>query len=111
MMTLTPSTILGILFFYFLHLSEGFKSYNLTSFISYWINQVWSKSEDGMNGLIKPKTLHKAQGGIKQHLDTLLVKERKFVEKQHLPSGQEYWSTGQTFKIVQRVFFFKNPFF
>jgi len=63
---------------------------NTINKIRYWINQVLSKSEDGMYGLIKPQTLHKAQSGIKQHLDTLLGKERQFEEKQHLPSGQEY---------------------
>ena len=43
-----------------------------------------------MYGLTKPRVLHKVQDKLKEHLTTLMNKERDYVEKEHLPSGHEY---------------------
>jgi len=68
----------------------GMDDITLINKLRYWMNQVLSKSEDGVYGLMKPTTLLQAQNGIMQHLKTLLNKKRDFVAKQALPPGQEH---------------------
>ena len=49
-----------------------------------------SKTEDGIMWLTQPKQLDTAQKGIRRNLEDLLERERKYEEKEHLPSGHEY---------------------
>ena len=63
---------------------------NTVNKLRYWTNQMLSKTEDGIMWLTQPKQLDTAQKGIRRNLEDLLERERKYEEKEHLPSGHEY---------------------
>ena len=63
---------------------------NTVNKLRYWVNQMLTKTEDGIMWLTQPKSLDTAQKGIKRNLEDLLERERKYEEKEHLPSGHEY---------------------
>ena len=67
---------------------------DLVNKIRYWMNTCLSKTEpDEMMRLTQTISLDKAQKGIKEAMETLLVKEREMVEKEGLSSGMEYRCT------------------
>ena len=64
---------------------------DLINKIRYWMNVCLSKTEpDQLMRLTQTISLDKAQKGIKEALEALLLSEREVVEKDGLPSGREY---------------------
>jgi ATP-dependent RNA helicase TDRD9 len=63
---------------------------NTVNKVRYWVNQMISKTEDGMMVLTQPRSLDEAQKGIRRNLEDLLERERKYEEKESLASGREY---------------------
>ena len=63
---------------------------NTINKLRYWVNQMLSKTEDGIFHLTQPKSLDCAQKGIKRNLEDLLDRERIFEDKESVPSGHEY---------------------
>ena len=63
----------------------------LVNKIRYWMNVCLSKTQpDQMMRLTQTISLDKAQKGIKEAMEGLLLSERKVVEKEGLSSGREY---------------------
>lgn len=68
---------------------------DLVNKIRYWMNVCLSKTEpDQLMRLTQTISLDRAQKGIKEALETLLLSERKVVEKEGLSSGREYRCIG-----------------
>jgi len=64
---------------------------DLVNKIRYWMNVCLSKTEpDQLMRLTQIISLDKAQKGIKEAMEVLLINEKKVVEKEGLPSGREY---------------------
>ena len=64
---------------------------DLVNKIRYWMNICLSKTEpDQLMRLTQTISLDKAQKGIKEAMEALLLSERKTVEKEGLSSGREY---------------------
>ena len=64
---------------------------DLVNKIRYWMNVCLSKTEpDQLMRLTQVISLDKAQKGIKEALEMLLLSERKVVKKEGLSSGREY---------------------
>jgi len=63
---------------------------NIVNKLRYWVNKMISKSQDGIMALTQPKNLDDAQKGIRRNLEELLKRERKYEQKESLPSGREY---------------------
>ena len=63
----------------------------LVNKIRYWMNVCLSKTQpDQMMRLTQTISLDKAQKGIKEAMEGLLLSERKVVEKEGLSTGREY---------------------
>ena len=63
---------------------------NIVNKLRFWINKMISKTDDGIMALTQSKNLDDAQKGIERNLNDLLEKERKYEEKESVPSGREY---------------------
>jgi len=63
---------------------------NTINKLRFWTNLMLSKTDDNMMCLTQPKNLDTAQKGIKRNLEELLERERKYEEKEPIPSGQEF---------------------
>ena len=64
---------------------------DLVNKIRYWMNVCLSKTQpDQIMRLTQTISLDKAQKGIKEAMEALLLSERRVVEKEGLPSGREY---------------------